>query len=173
MSIREKLVKNRGIKHNYRYNYGIEYIEIRILDIFPFDKSGVSLDQLYFLQVFIIYCTLKKKIVLNDSLYNIFDKNHEIISLYGRKKDVTLFDDENSEISFVDFSNDIFDDFELISKALDKKIENNIYFEIVKKEREKIIDKMKLPSSKVCCNSEKMGILNYGLELSKELKKGS
>lgn len=38
---------------------GIEYIEIRALDVNPFSETGISLEQIHFLDVFLTYCLLK------------------------------------------------------------------------------------------------------------------
>lgn len=40
-------------------NDGIEYLEYRSIDINPFEKGGISLEDLYFLQIFNIYLLIK------------------------------------------------------------------------------------------------------------------
>ena len=37
---------------------GIEYVEIRSLDIDPYCATGISLEQIYFMDVFLTYCLL-------------------------------------------------------------------------------------------------------------------
>ena len=43
---------------NSLYNDGINYVEIRTLDINPFDKNGISKDDLKFLHLFMVYMLL-------------------------------------------------------------------------------------------------------------------
>ena len=38
---------------------GVEYIEVRALDVNPFSEVGISKEQIQFLDVFLVYCVLK------------------------------------------------------------------------------------------------------------------
>ena len=70
---------------------GINYLEIRSIDINPFNKAGISLDDLNFINIFTIYLLVKE-----ESNYKIWQEeaqnNQNIISMYGQM-DVTLYKD--------------------------------------------------------------------------------
>ena len=38
---------------------GVDYIELRSLDVNPFQRIGIDLDTVHFLEVFLLYCTFK------------------------------------------------------------------------------------------------------------------
>lgn len=67
---------------------GIQYLEYRSIDINPFEKGGISLDDLYFLQIFNLFLLIKE-----ESNYEMWQEegveNQNTISKYGQK-DVML-----------------------------------------------------------------------------------
>ena len=70
---------------------GINYLEIRSIDINPFSKAGISLEDLNFINLFTIYLLIK-----DESTYEKWQEeaqnNQNIISMYGQK-DVVLYRD--------------------------------------------------------------------------------
>lgn len=70
---------------------GVEYLEIRLLDLDPFSAIGVEETRLYFLHMVLLYC------MLNDSpkadlveMAN-WRKNQEVTTWFGRKPDVKVY----------------------------------------------------------------------------------
>lgn len=82
-SIRPKPV-NPNDFFNSLYNDGIQYLEYRSIDINPFERGGISLDDLYFLQIFNLFLLIKE-----ESNYDKWQEegveNQNIISKYGQK----------------------------------------------------------------------------------------
>ena len=70
---------------------GINYLEIRSIDINPFSKAGISLEDLNFINLFTIYLLIKE-----ESSYKEWQEeaqnNQNIISMYGQM-DVVLYKD--------------------------------------------------------------------------------
>ena len=73
---------------------GINYLEIRSIDINPFSKCGISLEDLNFINLFTIYLLIK-----DESTYEKWQeeaqKNQNIISMYGQMN-VDLYKDGES-----------------------------------------------------------------------------
>lgn len=69
---------------------GVEYIEVRIMDVNPFDKLGISIEQIKFLQVFLFTCFTmdSKKFDLND--YNKSLKDLDEVVHNGQNLNSTL-----------------------------------------------------------------------------------
>ncbi len=63
---------------------GIEYLEIRSLDINPYHPLGINIEQMQFLHVFIIYCLFKKENSLESSQRKELINYQEQIALFGR-----------------------------------------------------------------------------------------
>lgn len=70
---------------------GINYLEIRSIDINPFDKAGISLEDLNFINIFTLYLLIKEESNYKDWQEEA-QNNQNIISIYGQE-DVSLFKD--------------------------------------------------------------------------------
>ena len=77
-------------------NDGIKYLEYRSIDINPFEKGGISLEDLHFLQVFNLFLLLKE-----ESEYKNWQEesteNQNIIAKYGLKN-IELIKDGNKVV---------------------------------------------------------------------------
>lgn len=75
--VRPKQVANSGEKPSEALQQrGVEYIEIRALDINPFSDTGINLQQIYFLDIFLTYCALVESPLLECSDQNVYEKKH-------------------------------------------------------------------------------------------------
>ncbi|BGI50927.1 MAG: glutamate--cysteine ligase [Arsenophonus endosymbiont of Ceratovacuna japonica] len=64
---------------------GIEYIEIRSLDINPFTAIGIDKIQIHFLDLFLIWCVLADAPIMNEKELNLCQMNWNRVILEGRK----------------------------------------------------------------------------------------
>ncbi|WWP02188.1 MAG: glutamate--cysteine ligase [Candidatus Dasytiphilus stammeri] len=69
---------------------GIEYIEIRSLDINPFSPIGINLEQIMFLDLFLLWCLLTNSIEMNRNELIFTQKNWNEVVLYGRKPGLNI-----------------------------------------------------------------------------------
>ncbi|MCE2596240.1 glutamate--cysteine ligase [Motilimonas cestriensis] len=69
---------------------GIEYIEVRSLDVNPFAAVGITPLQSYFLDVFLTWCALKPSAEFDPSRCNEYKGNFTKVVLEGRKPGITL-----------------------------------------------------------------------------------
>jgi glutamate--cysteine ligase len=90
-SIRPKRVSqgnetpSQGLK-----NRGIEYIEIRSLDVNPFSKVGITEEQVDFLDLFLTWCAIIPSEQMSDEQSSHFASNFNKIVTQGRAPDLTL-----------------------------------------------------------------------------------
>lgn len=70
---------------------GVEYIEVRSLDINPFSPIGIVEKQVYFLDLFLIWCALADSPIMNTNQLVLISKNWQRVILEGRKPGQTLF----------------------------------------------------------------------------------
>lgn len=129
---------------------GVKYMEVRILDINPFDSAGISMEQLYFMQIFMLYCLFESSEFFSEEILEKADRNHQAVALYGRKKNLILKDYENHRITLQDWAEVIFEKLKIIAIYMDKAGCNQKYETVIHHEYEKIKDISKLPSSKIC-----------------------
>lgn len=69
---------------------GVDYIELRTLDVNPFEKAGIGIDDLKFLEAFMIFCTLFNSPEMSFKEIKAARHNDLLVSKYGRKDSLIL-----------------------------------------------------------------------------------
>lgn len=75
---------------------GVQYIELRALDISPSDPVGLNQRQLRFLEVFLIYCLLLDSPPISAAEQSRIDRNHSLVARRGREPGLQLLRGEGS-----------------------------------------------------------------------------
>jgi len=147
--IRPKRVAKSGEKPTEALkSRGVEYIEVRALDVNPFSDTGISVEQVYFLDVFLTYCALTEHGELNSAQQNIYEKNMDDVVLRGRDPELCL-QDEGELKSLTQWGNTIFDEMLPIAMLLDKANGTEKYQQVIIAERNKINNPALTPSAKI------------------------
>lgn len=163
-SIRPK-AKNQNDFLNSLKEDGINYLEYRSIDINPFEKCGISLEDLYFLQIFNLFL-----LITEESDYEKWQEegleNQNLISKFGQndiklKKDGVLISKEK-------YGLEILDSMKNINKELCLGKE-----EIIEKITAKVKDKKLTYAYKIEEKVKKEGYINAHLNLAKQYKKDS
>ncbi|MCK4743992.1 MAG: glutamate--cysteine ligase [Sulfuriflexus sp.] len=71
-------------------NRGVEYIELRSLDVNAFEPLGVSESQLYFLEAFVLFCLLTDSLPIDDLERGEIDQNELDTAHRGRDPNLSL-----------------------------------------------------------------------------------
>ncbi|MDO6443477.1 MULTISPECIES: glutamate--cysteine ligase [unclassified Marinobacter] len=69
---------------------GVEYIEVRCLDLDPFSAVGVSEAQVDFLDLFLLDCLLSDSPRIDDAECGMLDDNYKDVVAKGRNRELTL-----------------------------------------------------------------------------------
>lgn len=72
---------------------GVEYVEVRALDVSAFDPVGVNQNKLRFLEAFLAMCVLKDSPLIASSEEARLDENHLTVARRGREPGLTLWRD--------------------------------------------------------------------------------
>jgi glutamate--cysteine ligase len=147
--IRPKRVAKSGEKPSEALqDRGVEYVEVRALDVNPFIDTGISVEQVYFLDIFLTYCVLTDHQELSCEHQNVYEKNMDEVVLRGRDPALRLVD-EVTEKSIPEWGNEIFKDMLPIALMLDKANKTNKYQQVLEEELNKINDPGLTPSAKI------------------------
>jgi glutamate--cysteine ligase len=147
--IRPKRVAKSGEKPTEALqNRGVEYIEVRALDVNPFVDTGVDVEQVYFLDIFLMYCALTDHGDLDCEQQNIYEKNMDDVVIKGRDPELRL-SDEGKLKSIKEWGNSIFDEMMPIALLLDKANKTTKYLQVLTQEQEKINHPELTPSAKI------------------------
>lgn len=147
--IRPKRVAKSGQKPSEALKEsGVEYIEVRAMDVNPFVSTGISKEQMYFLDVFITLCMLKESPTVTAEQKQIFNNNTNKVILEGRDP-LLILNDCGLEKTIPQWGNEIFAEMELIAKLYDKAYQTSEYSNVIKAELAKINDPTLTPSARI------------------------
>lgn len=149
---------------------GVKYLEVRVLDSDPFEKIGMSLEQLRFLQVFMLYCLFENSRPISKDEYEQMALNHQLTAIFGRKDNLMLQNYEGQMISLRDFAEDILKKCRYIAELMDQASEGSKYKESVEKQWQKLMDKSLLPSERIYKETKNRGdsFIKFGLRQAKK-----
>ncbi|OEF97463.1 glutamate--cysteine ligase [Desulfuribacillus alkaliarsenatis] len=144
---------------------GVHYLEVRILDINPDESVGIGIEQLYFMQVFMLFCLFEEnRDIVDDELERI-NENHHLVAMSGRRTDLQLQDLQESSRTINSWGKEIFHKLKIIAKMLDDINGDDKYMRIVEQEYMKIEDTSLLPSALIATEmkNHKHCFLEFGV----------
>ncbi len=173
--VRIKSAAHKGESHlDNLKSGGVSYIEIRSVDLNPFYREGISLDQLYFYHMFLLYCLFMESGYLSGGDLKIIKENDELTALYGRKNGIELIKDNGIKAGLTDWAEEILTRMILVADLLDSNNDSNRFLNIILSQKLKIHDKTLLPSSRIVkemtLNNESHA--DFGTRLAKSFMNG-
>jgi glutamate--cysteine ligase len=176
--IRPKRVAKSGEKPSVALGErGVEYIEVRALDVNPFSDTGISLEQVHFLDIFITFCAFIDNQDLDCSAQQVHEKNMDDVVMRGRDPSLLLTDADhhgNVELKSVQqWGNELFEKMQHVAVLLDKAYETCHYSEAINRELAKINDTSLTPSAQLIEVINKQSLSEYALNLASEYQKNA
>ena len=100
-------------------NRGVEYVEVRALDVNPFSATGINVQQVRFLDIFLTYCLLEASPELTCSEQEISEQNMDSVVVRGRDP-ALLIKDNAIDKSIAQWGNEIFAKLADVATLLDQ-----------------------------------------------------
>ncbi|MCS4309372.1 glutamate--cysteine ligase [Rheinheimera pacifica] len=97
---------------------GVEYIEVRALDVNPFSSVGISADQMRFLDVFLLYCLLQDSPSMSASEQSITEQNLKKVVTDGRRTNLEIQQNGQPRL-MLDWAEELFADLMPLAQYLD------------------------------------------------------
>ncbi len=114
-SIRPKRSAHKDVRpYELLKNYGIEYLEIRGIDISPHDITGISVQQIKFIDLLLIYCLIMQSPRISNDEKKSIDFNDSKVIYGGRNPDTKI----NINGKYIDIESarkNIYEDLKLIA----------------------------------------------------------
>jgi glutamate--cysteine ligase len=151
---------------------GVKYAEVRIIDVNPYERTGISLEQMYFLQIFMLYCLFENSRDIKRKELNLINKNHNLVAISGRKNKLFLYRYTSGQVLLEDWGQHICGKLFQIAKIMDAAGNSSKYIECVVNAFLKLIDKSELPSSKITNDMKLNGdsFITFGIRKALEYK---
>jgi glutamate--cysteine ligase len=116
---------------------GVEYVEVRSLDVNPYAETGIDLEQMYFLDVFLTYCLLKDSPALSRRQQRTSKQNLNKVATCGRDLSLALMDDEKPK-SLGTWAEEIFAELAEVARLLDHAYQGENFQESVDFQHQKL-----------------------------------
>jgi glutamate--cysteine ligase len=125
---------------------GIQYVEVRSLDINMFDPSGVNQNTMRFLEAFLIYCLLEDSPRIDAAQLDDIGYNHGETAKRGRDPAFRLRRD-GQEVPLQSWAGEILDKVLAVARAIDREDDN--YSSAVLTLRERVHDAASTLSARI------------------------
>jgi glutamate--cysteine ligase len=97
---------------------GVEYVEVRALDVSAFDPVGVNQNKLRFLEAFVALCLMKESPPIADAENERLDANHISVARRGRDPSLLLWRD-GRDVPMREWARELLDSMAGICEMLD------------------------------------------------------
>jgi glutamate--cysteine ligase len=135
---------------------GVEYVEVRALDVSAFDPVGVNQNKLRFLEAFLALCVLRDSEPIGGSEQEGLDANHLKVARRGREPLLTL-DRDGREIAMTVWASELLDAMQGICELLDHGEPSRPYQAALEQQRAKIDDVERTPSARLLAEMRQSG----------------
>ena len=148
-SVRPKTVV-RGLEKPVRAmeERGIDYVELRSVDVNAFHPLGVSESQLYFLEAFMIHALLTASPPISLEEHDRIDNNLNLAAHWGRDPDLVLRK-RGERITLRDWADELMNELEPICQWLDRDLPDAPYHAAWREQRWKIDHPDLIPSTRI------------------------
>ncbi|KAF1029173.1 MAG: Glutamate--cysteine ligase [Burkholderia plantarii] len=127
---------------------GVQYIEVRCLDIDPFEPNGIAIDTARFMDAYLLVCALENSAPLDSSGYREANANFGSVTMDGRKPGLELTRD-GQPITMRAWADEVFAKIEAAARVLDEIRGDDVHARAVAAQRVKLDDPEQTPSARV------------------------
>ena len=135
---------------------GVQYVEMRSLDVGAYDPVGVNQRKLLFLEAFAALCLLRESPPLSRDQSGRFEANHVLVAGRGREPGLVLWD-EPRPLSLADWAAEVLDQMQGICELLDSGEASKPYSAALAFQRAKLADFGDLPSARLLEEMRRQG----------------
>jgi glutamate--cysteine ligase len=147
---------------------GVQYVEMRSLDVSAFDPVGVNQSKLRFLEAFAAFCVLRESQPIGSSEQEELDGNHAVVAREGRKPGLALRRD-GRDAPLRDWALEIMDTMRGVCELLDAGDPQRPYATALEAQEAKVRDVALTPAARslqeLQVNEE--SFFKFGLRMSK------
>lgn len=168
--IRPKRVARSGQKPSEALAQGgVEYIEVRSLDVNPFVDIGIAKSQIRFLDMFLMHCLLWQDVPMTQEQRQQKVSNLNAVILSGREPSLMLQEDDG-EVSLTDWMARLFDALEAIAQLFDHHNGGRAYQDCLDELRPMVNDPQQTYSGKLMAMLKEQGTDNTPFGIAQAVK---
>lgn len=148
---------------------GVEYIEVRCIDVNPYHPLGISRDQIDFLELFLLGCLFDESPETTQQEYREVLQNQRSVVRHGRAQTLQLVR-RGEPISMQSWADDIMKKLDPIAEIMDQLKGGSDYANNLQKMRAMLEDPDKTPSAQLLKDMQEsnMGFVDWSLAQAKK-----
>jgi glutamate--cysteine ligase len=135
---------------------GVEYVEVRALDVSAFDPVGVNQNKLRFLEAFLALCLLGTSDPISQGEQDALDANHLTVARRGREPGLIL-DRAGRGVPLTAWARELLDSMQGICELLDQGEPQRPYTAALDQQRLKVEDAERTPSARLLAEMRETG----------------
>jgi len=163
--IRPKRIASSGERPTKAlHRAGVEYVEVRALDVSAFDPVGVNQNKLRFLEAFLALCLLRESAPISRGEQEALDANHLRVARRGREPNLKL-DRKGRDFPMIDWARELLDSMQGLCEMLDHGEASRLYCAALDQQRAKIDDVERTPSARLLAEMRQTGESFFQLAL--------
>ncbi|TFW29408.1 glutamate--cysteine ligase [Massilia arenosa] len=168
-TIRPKRVINTGERPVQALcNRGVQYIEVRCLDVDPFEPVGISIETGRFLDAFLLFCALDESPYINEMQSQVHARNFLRTVKEGRNPALTLTRGEE-EVPLREWAAELLDRIRPVAMLLDQDRDDEAHMQSLAFQDAKVADPSKTPSARVLEEIKAAGSFQaFGLRMTEQ-----
>jgi glutamate--cysteine ligase len=143
---------------------GVEYVEVRALDVSAFDPVGVNQNKLRFLEAFLALCLLRESAPISAGEQAALDANHLLVARRGREPDLKL-SREGRSVPMTEWARELLDSMQGLCEMLDHGEAARPYASALEQQMAKIDDVERTPSARLLTEMRQTGETFFQLAL--------
>jgi glutamate--cysteine ligase len=143
---------------------GVQYVEMRSLDVGAYDPVGVNQRKLLFLEAFAALCLLRESAPLSRELSEKYEANHVLVAGRGREPGLALWT-ERGALALADWAGEILDQMQGICELLDAGDASRPCAAALAFQRAKLADFSELPSARLLEEMRRQGMSFFEVAL--------
>ena len=172
-SIRPKRVAHSGERPTAALRRGgIEYVEVRSLDLNIFDPVGISQNTMRFIEALLVYCLLEDSPFCGEAGTQEAADNHSATATSGRDPELML-SRQGKPISLKQWSGDILEKVGQVAELIDRGSGRDDYVQAVKAQAEIIANPELTPSARILrdLHDTGSGFFHYALDAARNTQR--
>jgi len=151
---------------------GVQYVEVRALDLNVFDPAGISEQQMRFMEAFVVFCLLHDSPPVSAAEFDEFGRNQGLVAKQGRLPGLQLYR-ASGQIELKSWALELLDGVEQVAELLDGAFDKPVYLPAVAEQRKLVIEPDATPSARMLDEMRRNGesFFQFGLRWAREHQK--
>jgi glutamate--cysteine ligase len=133
---------------------GVEYVEVRLMDLDPFETVGINAQTMRFLDVFLLHCLLSNSPPDSNAEIDEIKHNQHLTAARGREPGL-LLERSGDRVSLSSWAGEILTQCEPIAAALDEAHRSRDYTQALEIAHVRLADPSQTPSARVLAEMKK------------------